>query len=548
MSDKKNTLTLSGSPLSPGLAEGKIFIYRDILTRLDEFYDIEEKQVEEELKRLDRAIKRILHDLKDLAGRVQEEIDPELSGIFHAHIAMVQDRRLREEMEKEIRDELVSAGSAVRTAFRRWERRFRSLETEIARQKGDDMHDLARRLVSSLAGIRAHALEELPSGSVLVANRLLPSDAVFLSQRTAAAALLEKGGPGSHAALFARETGLPCIAGLTGLLEKVSPDTLALVDADEGKVIIHPGNEEQSAFRKKVRQRREELKKARVLAHQPAVTGDGIRIHVLANVGSHQDTAEAIKNGAEGIGLYRIEQAYLGRQEPPDTDELLEEMRKTLEPAGDLPVYVRLLDIGADKPLPFIDPPIEANPALGQRGVRFLQKYPRLLQTQLEGLLQLSSEFDLHILVPMVTLPRDMLEVREHLTSSASRSGISSIPKLGAMIETPAAALSAGEIARYADFLSFGTNDLTQYAFAADRENADVDRYFDDSHHVIFRLLEIAHADVPGMPLSVCGELAGRPEYTSKLLSRGVTSLSVAPPLVPGIKKTVRQSKYCPNK
>lgn len=548
MSGNKNTLTLSGRTLSPGLAEGKTFIYRDILTRLDEFYDIEEKQVEEELKRLDRAIARILDDLKDLAGRVQEEIDPELSGIFHAHIAMVQDRRLREEMEKEIRDELVSAGSAVRTAFRRWERRFRSLETEIARQKGDDMHDLARRLVSSLAGIRAHALEELPAGSVLVANRLLPSDAVFLSQRTAAAALLEKGGPGSHAALFARETGLPCIAGLTGLLEKVSPDTLALVDADEGKVIIHPGNEEQSAFRKKVRQRREELKKARVLAHQPAVTGDGIRIHVLANVGSHQDTAEAIKNGAEGIGLYRIEQAYLGRQEPPDTDELLEEMRKTLEPAGDLPVYVRLLDIGADKPLPFIDPPIEANPALGQRGVRFLQKYPRLLQTQLEGLLQLSSEFDLHILVPMVTLPRDMLEVREHLTSSASRSGISSIPKLGAMIETPAAALSAGEIARYADFLSFGTNDLTQYAFAADRENADVDRYFDDSHHVIFRLLEIAHADVPGMPLSVCGELAGRPEYTSKLLSRGVTSLSVAPPLVPGIKKTVRQSKYCPNK
>jgi phosphoenolpyruvate-protein kinase (PTS system EI component) len=126
--------------------------------------------------------------------------------------------------------------------------------------------------------------------------------------------------------------------------------------------------------------------------------------------------------------------------------------------------------------------------------------------------------------------------------------GISSIPKLGAMIETPAAALSAGEIARYADFLSFGTNDLTQYAFAADRENADVDQYFDDSHHVIFRLLEITHADVPGMPLSVCGELAGRPEYTSKLLSRGVTSLSVAPPLVPGIKKTVRQSKCCPDK
>ena len=166
--------TLIGKTLSPGLGEGKVFVYRDVLARFDEFYDIDDGQVDEELHRLDRALSRISDDLRALAERVKEEIDSELSGVFHAHLAMIQDPSLRAELEKEIRDELVSTGRAVKTVFRRWERRFRAMEAEVARQKGDDMRDLARRLVSALAGVHSHALEEMPQGSVLVANRLLP--------------------------------------------------------------------------------------------------------------------------------------------------------------------------------------------------------------------------------------------------------------------------------------------------------------------------------------------------------------------------------------
>jgi phosphoenolpyruvate-protein phosphotransferase len=540
MSGDRTNRTLVGKTLSPGLGQGKVFVYRDVLTRFDEFYDIDDDQVAEELRRLDRALSRISDDLRELADRVKSEIDSELSGVFHAHLAMVQDPSLRTELEKEVRDELVSTGRAVKTVFRRWERRFRAMEAEVARQKGDDMRDLARRLVSALAGVHSHALEEMPQGSVLVANRLLPSDTVFLDRKAAAAALLEVGGKASHAALFAREIGLPCIAGLPGLLETVSDECLALVDADEAQAILNPTSEQQQAFRAQQERRTRAGQRARAHAHEPAVTADGLRIAVLANVGDAEDTKLAIENGADGVGLYRLEQAYLGRQRPPSTDELLEEMQATLQPAKGLPVYVRLLDVGADKPLPFLDIPRESNPSLGQRGIRFLRQYPELLSTQIEALLRLSEEHDLQILVPMVTLASDMDAVREVLEGAATGTAAGSLPKLGAMIETPAAALGAAEALSQSQFLSFGTNDLTQYSFAADRENPAVDPYFDDTHDVIFRLIRMVRDDLPGTPLSVCGELAGRPDVTSRLIECGITSLSVVPPAIPTLKEAVR--------
>ena len=537
------TLTLDGTTLAPGLGAGKVFIYRDVLTRLDEFYDIEHVQVEEETQRFERAVARVSDDLSSLVGRVQTEMDSDLSGVFQAHVAIVQDASLKSEVHKEIREELVSAGTAVRTVFRRWERRFRSMEAQIAAQKGDDIRDLARRLVLALAGVRAHLLEDMPLGSVLVAGRLLPSDTVFLARRSASAAVLEVGGAGSHAALFAHEIGLPCVSGISKLLELIPPDAFALVDADAAEVIVNPDPGQRSAFEAKLTRQEQAGRKARQRAHEPAMTKDGRAIAVLANVGSLADTTEALKNGAEGIGLYRIERAYLGRQEPPDADALLEEMCKTLEPAKGLPVYIRLLDIGADKPLPFMESFREINPSLGRRGIRFLLDYPDLLRTQLDALLQLPAEFDLHILVPMVTLPSDMQRVKTLLGGAAARAKRPRVPKLGAVIETPAAALAASEIARYAEFLSFGTNDLTQYTFAADRENAAVDTYFDDTQEVIFRLLKTVHGDVPGLPLSICGELAGRAQYTAKILDCGITSLSVAPPSIPAIKEAIRQSE-----
>jgi phosphoenolpyruvate-protein phosphotransferase len=537
----KKTILLSGKMLSPGMGSGKVFIYRDILGRLDEFYDIEESEIADELERFSRAVTKVSDDLDVLVSRVSLEMDDTLSDIFAAHIAMVQDPSLTAEVKKEIDGELVSAGSAVKTVFRRWEHRFQRMEMEVAKHKADDVRDLARRLIASLAGVHGHSLERLPEGSILIARRLLPSDTVYLARKNASGAILEYGGVGSHAALFAREIGLPCISGIQNALEIVPEDAYALVDADSADIIINPEPRQQEAFNSKFQKLLQRKEHSLKHARQPAVTKTGKTIEVYANVSCLDDTYKAVHNGADGIGLYRIEQVFLGRQTPPDTATLAEEISKTLEPAKHLPITVRLLDAGADKPLPFMESLREMNPALGQRGIRFLQAYPDLLRSQLAALLQLSTEFDLHILVPMVTLPDDVEIVQQQLLELTSESGIA-LPKLGAMIETPAAALSLPEIAKHVDFMSFGTNDLTQYTFATDRENASVERYFDDTHDAIFRLFEIAHQDLPEAQFSVCGELAGRPESISRLLQCGVQTLSVAPPLVPSIKQAVRQS------
>lgn len=542
MSEKDLTLIIHGTPLSPGLAQGLIHVHRGLLGPIDAPVDIEQNNVTDEFSRLDVATARISDDLFTLAARVEQEIDSRLAEVFGTHQLMLHDASLREELRKEIVDNLVNASTAVKTVFLRWEKRFLLMESQIARDKGDDMRDISIRLRNALAGITMHPLEEIPDGCVLATSRLLPSDTVFLAGRSVSAVLLEYGSTGSHAALFAREMGLPCISGFPHLLTTVPNGALALVDADTGMVTISPRQKQQVIFRKKVDDKARDYKLARSRAMSPAVTKDGVMISVLANVSCSDDTEKAMSNGADGVGLYRLEQAYLGRVVPPNTDELLNEMRLTLDAAKGCTVYVRLLDIGSDKPLPFIGFLAETNPSLGRRGIRFLREYPELLKTQLQAVLELAREFEVRVLVPMVTLPDDVAVVKNYLTQLCSQLRISTPPRLGAMIETPAAALAAQELVKHADFLSFGTNDLTQYAFAADRENAAVEGYYKDASDVIFRLLRITHDDVPDIPLSLCGELAGRPEHIPRLLQCGIRTFSVAAPLIPIIKETISNS------
>jgi phosphoenolpyruvate-protein phosphotransferase len=542
MPDKGITLVIQGTPISPGLAEGIIRLHRNLLGPIDVPEDIEQHNVDEEFWHLDAATARISDDLTALAAKVEREIDSRLAQVFTTHQLILHDSSLKEELKKEIAENLVSAGSAVKTVFLRWEKRFLLMESQIARDKGDDLRDISIRLRNALAGITVHPLDKIPHGSVLATSRLLPSDTVFLSGRSTAAVLLEYGSAGSHAALFSREMGLPCISRLHNLMTTVPDGALALVDADTGTVTIRPQKEQKVIFREKVDNKARAYNLARERALNPAVTKDDVTISVLANVGCNDDTEKAMLNGAEGVGLYRMERVYLGRVAPPSIDELLNEMRHTLEAARGRAVCVRLLDIGADKPLPFMRFLAETNPSLGRRGIRLLREYPELLGTHLRAVLELAREFDISVLVPMVTLPDDVAVVKEYLEQLGSELQLSSLPRLGAMIETPAAALSAREIAKHVDFLSFGTNDLTQYAFAADRENAAVEQYFNDAAEAIFRLLRITHDDVPDIPLSICGELAGRPEHIPKLLHCGIRTFSIVPPLIPIIKEAIRNS------
>ena len=530
---------LHGTPISPGYAQGLAHVQSDLILAIDDIQANTPFDAEMEFGRLESATATISNDLLELAVRVGKELDSHLAGVFDVHNQIANDHLLKLELRKEIVENFVTAGSAVRSVFMRWEKRFIRMESMISKEKCDDFRDVSIRLRNALSGITSHALENIPEGCVLVIQRLLPSDTIYLNSRSTAAVLLEQGTMGSHAALFARQLGIPCISDIPDIQRVFESGMFVMVDASAGTASINPDRNARAIFHKLARQNSSKMSYAKKHSREPAITQDKILIKVNANIGGCEDSRNALECGADGIGLYRLEQFYIGRSTPPSTDEVREELRETLLPFKGKSICIRLLDLGSDKQLPFIGFRSETNPALGLRGVRLMRRYPELLNTQLQAILQLKDEFDVQILIPMVATEEDVIFVRNALEKQCADLS-SPLPKLGAMIETPAAALSASKIAPHVDFMSFGTNDLTQYAFAADRENAEVGDYYNDTSDVIFRLIKLVHRDLPTMPLSICGELAGRDKYASRLIECGIRTLSVAPPLIPAVKKAVR--------
>jgi phosphoenolpyruvate-protein kinase (PTS system EI component) len=261
---------------------------------------------------------------------------------------------------------------------------------------------------------------------------------------------------------------------------------------------------------------------------------------VEANLAAHVGGDTVMENGADGVGLFRIEELYFAREMPPTEEELFSELQRLVAPLREKPVTIRLLDVGGDKAIPSLRLPFELNPLLGKRGVRLLLAYPQLARIQIKTLLRLSQTQDIRILVPMVTLERDMHQIRELLVTVAREMGIEKLPPLGAMIETPAAALTVGQIVKQADFLSVGTNDLTQYTMVAGRDNATVSDYYEETHASMLRLLGIIIEEASGKPVSICGELAGREEVIPTLLEIGFRALSISPLLIPTTKQLIR--------
>jgi len=540
MSEKEQEVRLAGQTISQGVVMGSAFVYREILESLEP-WDIEEHQIEEELRRIDEALKTVAEDLRVSAQRIEGDTNAGLAAIFQAHEAMLQDPALRREIGDLVKKESVSATHASARVFRRWERKFREMNEKTHREHADDMADLGQRLLREMTGVKTTSLEKMPKGRVLVARRLLPSDTVALPRNAAAGIVVEFGGTGSHAALLAEALGIPTVAQVPGATEKITDGDEVIVDGFRGRVVVHPDKATRERYTKEIQEGKEQSARLQFLARNPARTSDGTEIVVMANVGCREDVAAAADNGADGVGLYRIEQFYLAHKTPPAMKELLEELRRMFAPLKGKPITVRLLDLGGDKPLPFLKLPPEDNPFLGRRGVRFLLRYPDLLDSQVEALCQYSEEQDVRVLVPMVTLAEEMASLRDRFAATAKRKGLKKIPSLGAMIETPAAALSIAEIKAHADFFSIGTNDLTQYTMAAGRENPLVSDYFREDHPAVLRLIRIIVEEAGDTPVAICGELARKLEIIPTLLKSGVRNLSVAPPLIPDVKETVRQ-------
>ena len=536
----RTELSLRGTRISPGLASGTVWVVGDILDCSAETYRIEPHQIEAEMERIRRAVVQVETELEESARRVSEQLDPSLAEIFRAHQLMLESLLSSNEFERELRGSLTSAAEAVKGVFRKWEAKFAAIQDETLRQRADDILDLARRVLRHLEGADAFGLAAMPAGSVLVTQRLLPSDVVAVSPRDVKAIVVESLGQGSHAALLAREKSIPTLAGLPGLLSQIRRGDEALVDAFREALIISPNPETRHDFEQRLEEYRASILTCKGECGKPAITRDGVTISVEANLAAHAGVDTVIESGADGVGLFRIEELYFARELPPSEEELFSELQHLVAPLREKPVTIRLLDIGGDKSIPSLRLPFESNPLLGKRGVRLLLAYPQLARTQLKTLLRLSQVQDIRILVPMVTFERDMQQIRELLVVVAHEMGIEKLPPLGAMIETPAAALTVGQIVRHADFLSVGTNDLTQYTLVAGRDNATVSDYYEDTHSSMLRLLGIILAEASGKPVTICGEMPGREEVVPTLLEIGFRALSISPPLIPTTKELIR--------
>ena len=358
-------LALVGKGVSPGLAKGKAFVYRDILQQSAELYEIDGAQVHEEQARIEKAIDDVQQSLAIDANQIEGKLGKESADIFRAQEAMLSSSSVADQLKKTLEENRVNAEVVVKKVFRLLARRFTDMSDEVLRERGDDIEDLSRRLLLSLAGIHAHSLENLPANTVLVARRLLPSDTVFLSYSSTVAVLAEFAGPAAHAALLTREIGIPCVGGIPKLLEIVCKGDIVLVNGTEGTAVINPDSRSLQRYQDSL----DEVQKCRATMVRESrikrtMTLDGIEVSVMANVRSREDVDRAMECGADGIGLFRTEPFFLAAKHLPSDKEFAEFLIDSLQPARGRRIDVRLLDIGADKNPIYLHLPLEPDPFL----------------------------------------------------------------------------------------------------------------------------------------------------------------------------------------
>ncbi|HEY6661316.1 MAG TPA: phosphoenolpyruvate--protein phosphotransferase [Sphingomicrobium sp.] len=514
---------------SPGLAIGRVVQFRlaDLPVETDGV------GVAEERASLSRALGAVAGSLI--------ETDLVAAELAAAHRELLADPALIERANAEI-DAGRSAAFAWRSACEDAREQIRATGDSRLMERAADLMDLERRVIAVLVGA-APAAPELPQDSILIAPDLLPSQLLAIDKSRLAGICTAEGGPTSHVAILAASAGIPMLVAAGQSVLELADGGTAILDADRGRIESDPSAERLSEARAELSARRARRAAEARDAKELCFTADGTRIEVFANLGSVADAHAAVAAGAEGCGLLRTEFLFLDRNAPPDKDEQQRIYADIAAVLGNRPLIVRTLDLGADKSVPYVVMGAEENPALGLRGVRLSFARPDLLATQLAAIVAAGSPDQLRVMLPMVTEVDEVRQVRRLLDAASQAAGATARMPLGVMIETPAAAALADTIAAEADFLSVGTNDLTQYVLAADRGNAAVSAKADALHPAVLRLIRQAVDGARSRDrwIGVCGGLASDPLAAAILIGLGITELSAAPAAVPTIKAAVRQ-------
>lgn len=503
--------------------------------------------VDDELERLDRAFEGAAKEIALNRDKVAQQLGDDCGAIFSAQLQMLRDNRLRHKIEASIRDEHYSPEYAVSCVLREYAKVFQNLEDQYLAERAFDIIDIEKRLLRHLLGQQREVLGNLVSPVVVLAHNLTPSETANLDRERVLGFVTEIGGPGSHTAIVAEAMAIPAVVGLGQFLTDLSGGDTVIIDGDQGLIILQPDKETLERYHVEARQHDELARRLETLHDVPAITADGVPLQLLANIEFPYEAAASLQKGADGIGLYRTEFLYLGAKAEPTEEIHFQAYTQVSEAAGDRPVVIRTLDLGADKMGHLPQTEDEQNPFLGLRSIRLSLRHLPLFRTQLRAILRASAIGNFRIMFPLIsTLPElrlaksvlsDVMEDLEDENTPFDRD----IP-VGIMIEVPSAVMIIDRLVTAVDFISIGTNDLIQYTLAVDRGNKEVASLYNASDPAVLRMIKTSidaarHADIG---VSLCGLMSGNPIYTMLLTGLGLRAMSMTPQSVSEIKEIAR--------
>ena len=537
---------LRGIPASPGIVVGPVHLLRwevpEVKHRL-----IDDDAIEAEIGRLRNAFARARDRLRLLRARAEQQAGPEEAAIFDVQISILDDGELSRSSEALIRQNL-GAEKAFDLILLEWRQHFARHTAPMLREKVGDLMDVHIRVLSMLLDLPDHDPVDVPPGAnaILVTHDLTPSLTMQLDRNCIAAIATEAGTATAHVAILARSLGLPAVVGLRNALSFLVPGQIAILDGAEGTLLIAPSEHELEEARLRVEQEAGRVGEMREFAHSEAITPDGVRMVIRANVDIPEEAEMGATSGADGVGLMRTEFLVVGRATMPDEEEQYKAYKKVIQAFGTRPVIIRTFDVGGDK-LPVGGFPSEANPFLGWRAIRMCLDESELFKVQLRALLRAGVHGDLRIMLPLVVTVDEVRETRQLIDEAVAELAARRIPfradvPLGVMVETPAAAIACDTLVRDVDFFSIGSNDLVQYTLAVDRGNANLAPRFTPFHPAVLRLIAQVQSTgaAHGIDVCVCGEMGSQPLAVFALMGLGIRQLSVAPRAVGEVKRVIR--------